>query len=275
MDYTQFLQQPGEVLRLPYFRGNTVCDDKLTYRLRETALQPGWYQFARAGRYLKVEREIESELHVWKLPCVSGYVMNGRIIGNDFEARLFGLPGDVDLPKFTPVSARKWFDGHILFEQPAFESDAEAKVRDAFEEERAINDVKAVTPALAHVFLLECTQRELTREAERRAREEVEKQKRAAELARWQETLEGRISLALSHTGAELVNWRRNGERQAVVRYRLAGRRFECIIDTVSLQIIEAGICLSGADEELNLSSLPSAVREAINSGQLHVFRRA
>ena len=69
------------------------------------------------------------------------------------------------------------------------------------------------------------------------------------------------------------LNWRRNGQGQAVVRYRLGGRRFECIIDTESLQIMDAGICLSGADEELNLSSLPSAVREAIESGQLHVFR--
>jgi len=274
MDYTQFLQQPGQVLRLPYFGGKSVCDDKSTYRLRETP-QPGWYQFGKAGRYLTVEQAIEPELHKWKLPRISGFVLNGRIVGTDFQAKIFGLPNDVDLPKFTPVSARKWFDGHILFDQQEFESEIEAKVRDAFEEERSIESIKGITPALAHVFLLECTQRELAREAERRAREEVEKQKRAAELARWQETLEGRISLALSHTGAELINWRRNGQRQAVVRYRLAGRRFECIIDTVSLQIIEAGICLSGADEELNLSSLPSAVREAIDSGQLHVFRQA
>src|SRR5947207_8005935 len=200
--------------------------------------------------------------------------MNGRIIGNDFQAPLFGLPADVDLPKFTPVSARKWFDGHIIYQGQEFETDVEAKVRDAFEEERSIDEIKGVTPALAHTFLLEATQRALAREAERRAREEVESRKRAAELARWQETLEGRISLALSHTGAELVNWGRKGQRQAVVRYRLGGRRFECVIDTVSLQIMDAGICLSGTDEELNLSSLPSAVREAIESGQLHVFRQ-
>ena len=147
---------------------------------------------------------------------------------------VFGLPSDVDLPKFTPIPGRKWFDGHILYERPEFETEIETQVRDAFEEERSIDDIKGVTPALAHTFLLESTQRALAREAERRAREEVERQKRAAELARWQETLEGRISLALSHTGAELVNWRRNGQRQAVVRYRLGGRRFECVIDTVS-----------------------------------------
>lgn len=272
MDYTQFLQKPDEALRLPYFGGKSVCDDQLTYRLRET-LQPGWYQFRKAGRYLSVENEISPELDAWKLPRVIGYVFRERLISNDSQDRLFGLPTEEDLPKFCPAAARKWFDGHIVYEAHEFETEVEIKVREAFEEERSIDEVKGVTPALAHVFVLESTQRELAREAERRAREEAERQKQAAELARWQETLEGRISLALSHTGAELINWRRNGRRQAVVRYRVAGRRFECVIDTESLQIMDAGICLSGTDEELNLSSLPSAVREAIQSGQLHVFR--
>ena len=272
MDYTQFLQKPDEVLTLPYFTGKTVCDDQLTYRLRED-LQPGWYRFRKSGRYLTAEGPCEGDLSAWKLLRVTGYVFNGRIISNDFQSRLFGLPAETDLPKFTPVSARKWFDGHILFENVEFESEVEPKVRDAFEEERSIDQIKGITPGLAHTYLLESTQRALAREKERRAREEAEREKRQAELARWQETLEGRISLALSHTGADLVSWRRNGERQAVVRYRLGGQRFECIIDTNSLQIIDAGICLSGTDEELNLSSLPSAVREAINTGQLHVFR--
>jgi len=272
MDYTQFLQKPDEVLRLPYFEGKSVCDDQLTYRLHET-LQPGWYEFRKSGRYLEVRNLIEPELDSWKLPRVTGYVFRGRLIANDSQSRLFGLPADEDLSLFTPVSARKWFDGHLLYQGTEFETEVETTVREAFEEERSIDGVKGVTPALAHVFLLESTQRELAREAQRRAREAVERHKREAELARWQETIEGRISLALSHTGAELINWRRNGQRQAVVRYRVAGRRFECVIDTESLQIMDAGICLSGTDEELNLSSLPSAVREAIQSGQLHVFR--
>src|SRR5215510_3866397 len=109
MDYTQFLQKPDEVLKLPYFSGKSVCDDKLTYRLRE-ALQPGWYQFRKAGRYLTVDNPIESELDAWKLPRVAGHVVGTRLIGNYCQARLFGLPPDADLPKFAPVSARKWFD---------------------------------------------------------------------------------------------------------------------------------------------------------------------
>ena len=272
MDYTQFLQKPDEVLRLPYFEGKSVCDDKQTYRLRET-VEPGWYEFKKSGRYLSVAGAIEPELAAWKLKAAKGYVMGRRIIGDDFHVRLYGLPHELDFPKFTPVSARKWFDGHIVYEGMEFESEADLRVREAFEEEASIDGIKGVTPALAHTFMLESTQRALAREAERRAREEQARQERAAELARWQETLEGRISLALSHTGAQLISWRRNGERQAAVRYGLGRQRFECIIDTGSLQILDAGICLSGADEELNLSSLPSAVREAIRSGQLHVFR--
>lgn len=272
MDYTQFLQQQDEVLRLPCFGGRTVCDDHLTYRLRDS-VPPGWYQFRKAGRYLVIDTAIPAELDAWKLPRVAGYVFHRRLISNESQATLFGLPLDEDLPKFVPVSGRKWFDGHLLYYGQEFETEVEMKVREAFEEERSIDAIKGVTPALAQAFVLESTQRALGREAERRAREAAEREKQAAELVRWQETLEGRISLALSHTGAELINWRRSGGRQAVVRYRLGVRRFECVIDTNSLQILDAGICLEGTDQELNLSSLPSAVQEAIASGQLHVFR--
>src|SRR5439155_8786990 len=143
----------------PYFEGKSVCDDKLTYRLRET-LQPGWYQFRKSGRYLSVAEPIEPELASWKLPRVRGYVVHGRLFGNDFQGRLFGLPTGQDLAKFTPVSARRWFDGHLLYETEEFETEVEVKVRETYEEERSIEAIKAVTPALAHAFLLECTQRE-------------------------------------------------------------------------------------------------------------------
>ena len=273
MDFTQFLQDPDAALRLPYFEGLSVCDADATHRLREP-LESGWYEFRKSGRWLTVVGAIEPEPDKWQLKRLTGYTVNGQIVTNDLQARLFGLPADEDLPRFAPVGALRWFDGHLLYDRQEFETEAEPEVRNAFEEERPIAEIKGVTPALAQVFVIESMAREMVREAERRVREAAEQKERAAELARWQSTIEGRISLALSHTGAELMDWRRQGAHRAVVRYRLGARRFECVIDTGTLQIVDAGICLEGADQQLNLASLPSAVREAIDTGQLHVFRR-
>src|SRR5215472_5370406 len=147
MDYTQFLQKSDEVLRLPYFAGKSVCDEKLTYRLRD-ALQPGWYQFRKSGRYLTAENPVAPELEAWKLQRVVGYLFRGSLITNDSQDRLFGLPVEEDLPKFSPVAARKWFDGHLLYDGQEFETEIETRVRDAFEEERPIDQIKGVTPAL-------------------------------------------------------------------------------------------------------------------------------
>lgn len=275
IDYRAFLQGAGEVLILPYFEGGTVCDDVRTYRVRESSnLAAGWYRFSKAGRYVSPLGPAEPEWDRWKLKPRGGYQTGGRFVSNDFQGRLFGLPTDVDLQKFVPISVVEWFDCHLLFRGEEFESEVEEQVRRAFEEERSIESVRHVTPALAHTFLLECAERELGRERERRARELAVLEKQAAALARSQETFEGRIAVALSHTGAELISWRRTARHEATIRYRLGGQRFECVINSESLQIIDAGICLSGADQELSLGSLPSAVREAVESGRLHIMRR-
>ena len=272
MDFRQFLQSGEAERRLPYVGGLMTCDDKRRWRLREE-IPPGWYRFRECGRFLEVVEAIPPELDSWKLPAVRGYLGAGRFVTQDSVERLFGLPAAEEFSRYTPLTARRWFDGRCWFEMSDFETEAEDAVREAYEEERGISEVKGVTPALAQAFLLEQTAREMAREAERRRRQEAEEAEREAELARWQQTVEGRVAMALSHAGARLLDWRRSGGSRATVRYMLGARRFECVIDTRSLQILDAGICLEGTDEQLNLSSLPSAVREAIDTGQLHVFR--
>lgn len=274
MDYREFLQKDGQIVRLPYFEGKTVCDENRTYRLRET-LAPGWYAFKPSGRYLIVEKSIHPEPELWKLKKMIGYQVHEQLITNDIQKKLFHLPEAEEAAKFTPIQAYQWFDGHLIFGSVEFETEVELEVRESFEEERAISGIKGITPALAQAFMLLATERQLAREAEERARRKAEQEAHEEEIKRWQNTVEGRIVYALSHTGAQLLDWRNNGENEAVVRYRLNNQRFECVVDTNTLRIIDSGICLEGEDRELNLSSLPSAVREAIQTGQLYVFRRA
>ena len=273
MDYTKFLQSRDETLRLPYFGGHTVCDDKRIYRLRHAPDSPGWYAFATAGRFLEIRERIDPEPEAWTLESLHGHFARNLLITNDRQERLYGIEDGI--ARFAPVRADVWFDGKLWFRGEEFETEAEMVVRDAFEDEHGIVGIKGVTPSLAQAFLLESAQRELAREAVLRAAQAAERAEQERQLAEWQRTIEGRIASALAHTGARLVDWRDDGQHEAVVRYRLDARKFECVVNKNSLQIVDSGICLDGTDDELNLSSLPSAVQEAIETGQLHVYRHA
>ncbi len=280
MDFRDFLQDESETLRLPYFAGSEVLDRDRKYRLRQAPERPGWYEFEKEGRYLKVLGQVESQLDEWDLKETPGYLVGNRFTTDSFQAELFGLEVDAETERFAPITAKRWFDGRWLFAGIAFESEVEAAVRDAFEDERRIADVKGVTPALANAFMMESMTRELRRQAIRKQREEKERRERAAEEEKLRSTFEGRVALALSSTGAELVDWRNQGGNRAVVKYRFMGQKFECVIDSMSLAILDSGICLTDestgekGDEYLNLASLPSVVREAVDTGRLVVYRR-
>ena len=84
---------------------------------------------------------------------------------------------------------------------------------------------------------------------------------------------------ALAVGGAELLDCK--GSRRAqelTIRYRLDGRRFECVCDA-NLHIVDAGICLVDhrtgikGDDRFTLESLPAVVRQAEREGVLVVFR--
>ncbi|MDF1813059.1 MAG: hypothetical protein P1V20_12620 [Verrucomicrobiales bacterium] len=285
MDYRNFLQNTAEEYRLPYFGNGSVCDGKRTWKIRDDSLRPGWYRFRPSGRALDAIESIAPEAFEWESRGIKGpnpgYHAIGRFVGDTRQAHLYDLPEDEDLERFTPVTAWEWFDGNLLLGAIEFETDAETAVREAYEDETSIEAIKAVTPALANAFILETTARELGREAVRRREEtrllrEQDAKNRAnqARITAAENSIEGRIAIALSHSGAELIDWRRNGGGTVAVRYRVGGQRIECIIDSNTLSIVDSGICLDGTDGELNLTSLPSAVQEAIDTGQLHVYRR-
>ncbi len=272
MNYTAFLQTGIQEQILPYFEGKTVCDRERTYRLRQR-LAPGWYRFHISGRYADALSPADSDAETWSLRTTQGYMVQDRLITQTQSEKLHGIPVDEHLPRFAPVVAWRWFDGHLFFAHQAFETEVDLAVRIAYEDELAITAIKGVTPALAQAFVLETARRTLQRELAARQRQESILRDQRKAIRRAHTTLQDRLTLALAHSGAQLMDFRSAQGTEVVVRYRLDRQRYECVVDTESLQILDAGICLEGADRELSLSSLPSAVREASQSGELHVFR--
>jgi hypothetical protein len=84
-----------------------------------------------------------------------------------------------------------------------------------------------------------------------------------------------RVERALENAGARLVDERRLGEGRLEVVFRFLGERFISVVDARTLQVLDAGICLAGADREVTLESLPSVIREAIDTGVLVITRHA
>jgi hypothetical protein len=80
---------------------------------------------------------------------------------------------------------------------------------------------------------------------------------------------------ALEHARARMLTCRRMEHgSQLDVTYEVDGTRIMSIVDAATLQVLDAGVCLSGADEVLTLDAMPSVIREAIEDGVLNITRR-
>ena len=84
-----------------------------------------------------------------------------------------------------------------------------------------------------------------------------------------------RAESALDGADARMLAARRLGaEGQLEVAFEFMGERFVSIVDVISLQVIDSGVCLAGEDDLVTLDSLPGVIREAINGGLLVITRR-
>jgi len=116
------------------------------------------------------------------------------------------------------------------------------------------------------------------RRQEEAAREEIAaaREARVEAVRQLRETVDQRAERALRDAGAELRSLRRVGEHLEVI-FTFMNERFISLVDAATLQVIDSGICLGHppADEELTLESLPSVIREAIETDALVILRHA
>jgi len=73
---------------------------------------------------------------------------------------------------------------------------------------------------------------------------------------------EQRIRTALGHMDAELVSYMDQGPNQLVVRWKYRGIEYRTVVQKDNLEVVSAGICLSGQDRKFDLTSIVSVMRE-------------
>ncbi|MCY1043841.1 hypothetical protein OV208_21150 [Corallococcus sp. bb12-1] len=368
MDYRKLLGKVESAV-LPYFGGGTV--DAPSRRLHVTSpVEPGWWRFEVKGRQATA-REPASAEGLEARPRVRGHLWGARLVREGAVAELLALMPEEQPQRLSPVTARRWHDGTLVFEGVEFEGEAEELARHALEEDRPLGDARGVgaslraafgfavleaasrgtgipfAPAEARAHVLDvardgrpeaeaCLRRledERARflraqavqqarwEAEARAlesawtereqtlqdlRQDAEARARAQELTTQERFTRGEASAhradrsrgawaaegftlgarrraeaapgewaerALNKAGARMLDHRRLGEGLMEVVYSFMGERFVTVVEMATLRVRDAGVCLAGADARVTLESLPSVLKEAIDTDALVITR--
>ncbi|RKH82517.1 hypothetical protein D7Y21_28225 [Corallococcus sp. AB045] len=374
MDYRKLLGKVESAV-LPYFGGGTVHAPSRRLRVTQP-VAPGWWRFEVKGREATAREQVSPE-GMEALPRVRGHVWGTRLVREGAVAEPLALMPEEEPPRLSPVTARRWHDGTLLFEGVEFEGEAEETARRALEEDRALGDARGVSASLRAAFgfaVLEAVSRgtgipfapveararvlDVAREgraeaerclrrlaeerarfirmqAELEARRERMLQESGAEARAWadpeygtreawrdadgrevartlsareRETWETRpdasarasgrtpgardgrsltrqerwraepeagawVERALDKAGARLLDHRRLGDGLLEVVYTFMGERFVTVVEAATLRVRDAGVCLAGADNRVTLESLPSVLKEAIDTDALVITR--
>jgi len=349
MDYRRFLKD-AEVLELAWLGGGVVDAPGRRLRLTARPERPGWYRFSVKGRTATPKEPCDAP-ELSSLPKVRGWTLGDRLVREGAEAELLNLLPAEEPPRFSPVVARRWHSGELLFDSLEFETEAEGAVREALAAGQSLKEVKGVPAPLRAAFgyaaleaasrnlripfapgevrpqvarvadgglaAADAVLRELEAERELTRRELAELERRRGELLARQELeaarayardrarlhddeLEAarqaahqpragrrggahrqagnpaeRAEAMLEDAGAVLETTRRLGADQLEVVFRFMNHRFITIVDAHTMQVVDSGICLGHPprDDLVTLDSLPSVIKEAIDTGRLVMLR--
>lgn len=310
MGWRDLLQTEEERVTSPWVGGRSLRTYDRTWAI-EGRLPPehGWYTFKVTGRKARVERPAEAPQEALK-DVQKGYLVGDRLVPDDVRvgpsiANVAEASEQVHLiepglDRFVRVAAGRPFeDGPLVYVGQEFPLGPEDGVLQAFLDGlTSTGHVPGVAPALDAAFRIEVWRKV---EAEKRRREEEERRRREEEARQREERRQqiiqrlgdgqGRREMAavdfaeaaraaLAVGGAQYLDHRQSPRRgEMVVRFRIDGRRFECVCAQHTLRIIDSGICLINhatderGDTRFTLESLPAVIRQAQQEGKLVVFR--
>jgi hypothetical protein len=313
MGWKDLLQKNDETLVLPWLGGRSLRSGPRTWTIEgRLPREQGWHKFTVQGRKASWVTLNDTPAFEVLRHIVRGYLVGDRLVLDD--ARVDPDPKtiahhsepvallDPALDKFARVSAGRIADdcGLVYMGQEMPLGPEDDVLQAWLDEAGSVDQIKGVSPALDAAFRMETWRRV---EAERR-RQEIERlrieeeAKRALEerrqnIVRQLGDAAGRREMAgidfpaaarasLAVGGAVFLDARpAHRATEMVVRYRFLDRRFECTCDSRSMQIIDAGVCLTDeetgekGDSYFTLESLPGVILQAHNEGRLVVFRHA
>ncbi|MDY7233083.1 hypothetical protein [Hyalangium rubrum] len=117
----------------------------------------------------------------------------------------------------------------------------------------------------------------LAQEVAVQARVQARRQERGGRHRRGEEDAMARAELALEAAGARMRSVRVLGNGNLEVIFTFMDERFISVVNRDTLQVVDSGICLGHppSDNLVTLESLPSVIKEAIDTDSLVILRHA
>lgn len=150
VDYRKFLGKQ-ETLVLPWLGGAFVEAEGRRLTLTKRPGSPGWYRFEVKGRDATPGDAVDAP-ELGKRPRVRGWLWKERLVADGAKAEPVALMPAEEPPLFSPVTARRWHSGELLFEGLEFESEAEGAAREALATGEGLASVKGVPAGLRAAF---------------------------------------------------------------------------------------------------------------------------
>lgn len=171
--------------------------------------------------------------------------------------------GCENIEHFDHIICGQTLDGHLVFIENDYSFDPQilTRYREQFEQAKQSRVLKLELNASQQ-------HQEVFKLAIQEVKELIEEDRKIL-----RQTIEGRIRLSLEETGARLIS---HVVRRDLVEVRWrsrSGQAYSSILNSTTLDVIAAGICLSGTDRVFDLVSLVGVIHEGERSGLIVTTR--
>jgi hypothetical protein len=184
-------------------------------------------------------------------------------------APIFGI----NLGPFSIAKAIVWEDGRLYYqEQDARVSPTLRAIKEAFDTDQPITNIKHITPEMRYYFLILSLQRAGMRQAEELEKmklSQLEKEKRIRE---FQNTFSGRLQTIIEHAGGTLIKFFKANADTWMVHWKVNNQLVKSTIHD-DMRIISAGFCLSGEDTKHTMGSIINLAKMFQDRSPLYITR--
>jgi hypothetical protein len=260
-------------LAKPYKTIVPIVNNKFQYHKKKYSFvaEDGWYEVTIQGnKVLEASRDCQVTTNLFY-----GYTYNNLLVFQNFDVAKrkwnFEVSGNLlfnTSDTFSSVVVSVWEDKNIFYVAPNYADYKIFDVKDCYDNDKNLSEIKGITPELRTVFLFH----EIERSALRELLAKQEAEERHKELM---ETLAYRLKYSYERAGAVLLNYSLSGHK-IITNWTYENSEYEYIteIDRRTMMVLNAGYCMNHDDRRHNITSLVLTAKDYENRNKIHITVR-